>query len=131
MTWLTWLFIGNRRFYYFIIVFDFEIQIISNFLYPEYFFPFQEQWLTLLSQEFQNYRSHPKRIFFFSFNDFSNPKTLFPRCNIPGLKMTCQWDWQVILLPTGRSSKYKSPLEGSIFKSEVGFCHHTDLPSAG
>ena len=55
-------------------------------------------WLTLLSQEFQNYRSHPKRIFFFSFNNFSNAKTFFPRCNIPGLKMTCQWDWQVIFI---------------------------------
>ena len=131
MTWLTWLFIGNRRFYYFIIVFDFEIQIISNFLYPEYFFPFHEQWLTLLSQEFQNYRSHPKRIFFYSFNNFSNAKTFFRDV------ISLDWKWHVsgtdssFSLQTGRSSQYKSPLEGSIFKSEVGVCHHTDLPLAG
>ena len=36
--------------------------------------------------------------FLFSFNNFSNAKTFFPRCNIPGLKMTCQWDWQVIFI---------------------------------
>ena len=69
-----------------------------KFSLPWKFFPFHEQWLTLLSQEFENYRSHPKRIVFFYFNNFSNAKTLFPRCNIPGLKMTCQWDWQFIFI---------------------------------
>ena len=69
--------------------------------------------------------------FFFLLTTFRTRKLYFRDV------ISLDWKWHVsgidssFSLPTGRSSQYKSPLEGSIFKSEVGVCHHTDLPLAG
>ena len=73
----------------------------------------------------------PKGFSFFLLTTFRKRKLFFRDV------ISLDWKWPVIgtdrsfSLPTGRSSQYKSPLEGSIFKSEVGVCHRADLPLAG
>ena len=77
----------HQRFHHFISVFDFQ-----NFLYAKYFFHFREHRLTFLSREFQtDYGSRRKWIFLFFFHQLLENDNFISRCNVPGLKMTCQW----------------------------------------
>ena len=87
--WLTWLFIGNQRFYYFITVFDFQIQIMPNFFTLNtffYFFIFMNTDL-LFWTENPKLRISSQAFSFSSFINFSKTKLISHRSLLLGLTL--------------------------------------------
>lgn len=74
----------------------------AKFFYPKYiFFLFSWTQTYFFEPRIQNYGSHLKSIFIFFFYQLLENENLFPRCNVPGLKMTCQWKDKYVIYRLG------------------------------